>query len=151
MCVMQSVSANSFNCLLSSKGRGGNTSCHYVVIFSVHQAWKGVNSIWLPSSFQLLCQWIGHVESTHVCFRYAKKSPKVPHRRVFSNSRCRSCAHPSLGSTTQLSGVNWTCLALFDQQLILLILSHADTLHTGEASPMCLILTSLYLPFQPLF
>lgn len=41
---MQSISANSFNCLLSSKGRGGNTSCDYVVILSVHHTWRGVNS-----------------------------------------------------------------------------------------------------------
>lgn len=41
---MQSVAANSFNCLLSSRSRGGNTSCDYVVILSVRQAGRGVNS-----------------------------------------------------------------------------------------------------------
>lgn len=35
MCIMQSVSANLSNCLLSIKGEGENTSCDYVVILGV--------------------------------------------------------------------------------------------------------------------
>lgn len=41
---MQSISANAVNYLPSSKGSGGNTSCDYGVILSVHHTWRGVNA-----------------------------------------------------------------------------------------------------------